>query len=203
MKENKADIIFHPVRIRIVQALFGGRQLTADQMVKILHGPSIATLYRHLNRLVEADIIAIVEERRVRGAVEKVYALAGSLAAEFNADEMQQSSPDDQMRHFTTLTGTLLNDFAQHLEHDPAGWASEGTFVRQEALNLTDEEARQMRNALMEALTPYLLNLPAPSRRRHLLTAILLSVIEMPVIEMPVIETPVIETMDEEQGTTA
>ena len=180
MQENKPDLIFHPVRIRILQALFGQRRLTSDQIAAALHGPSIATIYRHLNRLVAGGMVAVVEERPVRGTLKKVYALADDLAAEIDRGELRQSSPDDQMRHFKTLVGTLLHDFAQHLEHDPAGWASEGTVLRQEALNLTDEEARHVRSEVMDALTPYLANPVAPSRRRYLLTAILLPVFETP-----------------------
>src|SRR5437868_1029394 len=101
MEETRADVIFHPVRIRILQALFGGRTLTAQQLVEALDGPSIATLYRHLNRLVQAGILAVVEERPIRGTQEKVYALAHDQAATFTADEVRQISREDRMRHFT------------------------------------------------------------------------------------------------------
>jgi DNA-binding transcriptional ArsR family regulator len=178
MQENRADVIFHPVRIRIVQALFGDRRLTAYQLVEALGGPSIATLYRHLNRLVEAGIVAVVEERPIRGALEKVYALAHDRAATIEADELRQISREDHSRHFTTFIGALLHDYGRYLGQERFDMAEEGVIVRQESLNLTDAEARQISGVLKEALAPYRQIPPDASRRRRLLTLVLLPEVE-------------------------
>jgi hypothetical protein len=179
MKENRADVIFHPVRIRIVQALLGDRKLTAQQLLEILEGPSIATLYRHLNRMVGAGIVAVVEERPIRGALEKVYALAHDQAASFTAKEVRQISREDRMHHFTTLIGTLLNDFGRYLDQEASRRKEETVIIWQDALHVTHEEARQIGKILKEALTPYIKNPPNASRHRQLLTTIMLPVVEM------------------------
>ena len=116
MNEKKADVIFHPVRMRIVQALFGERRLTAQQIAALIEGPSIATLYRHLNRLIDAQVIQVVEERPIRGTVEKVYALAGEQAASFSADESRQASANEQKHNFNILLGTLQGDYERYLD---------------------------------------------------------------------------------------
>ena len=176
--EDKADVIFHPVRIRIVQALFGGRRLTAQQLAAEPGGASIATMYRHLNRLVEAGILTVAEQRPIRGTVEKVYALADEHAATFTPDELRRISPADQMRHFQTLVGTLLGDFGRYLARPGFDRATEGVIVRQEAFYVTDAEARRLRHVLTEALAPVLDTPPGPDRRRRMLTLILLPVEE-------------------------
>lgn len=180
MKENRADVIFHPVRIRIVQALFGNRQLTAHQLVAMLEGTSIATLYRHLNRLVEAGILAVVEERPIRGTTEKVYALAHDRAANISAEELRQMSREDHQRNFTTFVGSLLNDYGRYIGQETFDNAEDGVIVRQEVFHLTPEEARQVSGVLREAIAPFKEAPADASRRRHLLTMVFFPVIETP-----------------------
>ncbi|MCW3095809.1 MAG: transcriptional regulator [Chthonomonadaceae bacterium] len=178
MQENRADIIFHPIRIRVVQALFGERRLTTQQLVAILEGPSIATLYRHLNRMVQAGILAVVEERPIRGTFEKVYALAHEQAATFQTDEVRAIGREDRMRHFTTLIGTLLNDYDRYLSQEEIALGESGVILRQEALYVTEEETGRISAVFQETLAPYMHNPPDSARRRHLLTTILLPVVE-------------------------
>ena len=178
MAEKKADVIFHPVRMRIVQALFGDRRLTARQIADVLGGPSIATLYRHLNRLVRAGVIAVVEERPVRGTLEKVYALAGDQAATFSADEVRQFSRDEQVRNFNVLAGTLVGDYERYLGQDSFDPPSDAVVIRQKALNLTDDEARELSGALKAAFAPYVDNPLDGARRRRMLTFLLLPLVE-------------------------
>ncbi len=180
MKDNKSDAIFHPVRIRIVQALFGKRALTAQQLVQVVEGTSIATLYRHLNRLVEAGILAVVEERPVRGTLEKVYALAHDKAADIEQDEVQQLNGEEQMRNFTTLIGTLLNDYQRYLGQEQINPYSDGVMIRQVALNLTDDEAREVNTALKEIIAPYRQKPADPTRRRRMVTLLSLPIVETP-----------------------
>lgn len=178
MAENKADVIFHPVRMRIVQSLFGERRLTAQQIAAVLDGPSIATLYRHLNRLVDAEVIVVVEERPVRGTLEKVYALANDQAASFSADEVRQSSPEEQKHNFSILLGTLLSDYERYVSQPAFDPPEDGVMIRQKALNLTDDEARALSSALKAAFAPYASNPLDSSRRRRMLTMLLLPTVE-------------------------
>ncbi len=178
MRKNKADAIFHPVRIRIVQALFGGRQLTAQQLIGATGGYSIATLYRHLKQLIEAEIITVVEERPIRGTLEKVYGITQKSAVNFQPEELRQISPQDQARHFNTLIGTLLNDFSRYVSQEHFDRDQDGVLVRQTSLSLTDDEARHVREILRDALEPYFNRQPGPEHHRRILTTILLPVIE-------------------------
>ncbi|WP_309717853.1 helix-turn-helix domain-containing protein [Armatimonas sp.] len=177
-KENKAEIIFHPVRIRVVQALFGERQMTAHELQTATGVASLATLYRHLNRMVEAEILAVVEERPVRGAIEKVYAFAHGSVAKFQPEEYRAIPPEDQLRYFNALVGSLLNDFGRYVGQKQFDRGEDGVITRQIALNLTDEEAKQLWETLYEALAPYQKLALDPARRRRILTTILLPVVE-------------------------
>ena len=75
MNQSKMKLILHPVRMKIIQSLLNGKNLTVQQLSQRAKDVPQATLYRHLNKLLEADFIQVVQENQIRGTVEKVYAL--------------------------------------------------------------------------------------------------------------------------------
>ena len=77
--EFKINTILHPVRMRIMQSLLGGKELTAQEISNRVSDVPQASLYRHLNSLLEAEVLEVVEENKVRGTMEKVYALSNQL----------------------------------------------------------------------------------------------------------------------------
>jgi DNA-binding transcriptional ArsR family regulator len=70
-----ADLILHPVRLRIVRAFLGGRSLTTSALAAELADVPAASLYRHVARLVDAGVLEVVAERRVRGTIERTFVL--------------------------------------------------------------------------------------------------------------------------------
>ena len=169
----RSDAIFHPVRIRIVQALGGGARLTPAELAYAAGPTPVATLYRHLNRLARAGVVVIVAERKVRGTVERTYALAGDRAANIPRAELRRLSPRQLLRHFTTLVATLLDDYGRYLAGPSADVVRDGVVLRQEALALTRAEAEAVRVATLRALEPFLRNAGGAGRRRYLLTTLL------------------------------
>src|SRR5687767_9335525 len=110
-----ADLLLHPVRLRVLQALLDGRALTTAQIGAHLPDVATATLYRHVHTLVEAGVLEVVGEQRVRGAVERTYRLNGP-AAELDADALAAMTPDDHRRAFIAFVASLLADFDRYLE---------------------------------------------------------------------------------------
>lgn len=74
---NKAEILMHPVRIKITQALMRNREngLTPLEMLKVIKDVPQATLYRHIQVLLDSGVIRIVKEKKVRSVSEKYYVL--------------------------------------------------------------------------------------------------------------------------------
>jgi DNA-binding transcriptional ArsR family regulator len=172
MNESKLDLLLHPVRLRLLQSLIG-EELTARQLAARLPQVAQATLYRHLNRLVEAELIRVVEENRVRGTVEKVYALQED-AASLSPEEIAGASREDHLRYFTTFVITLLDDFARYLQRENIDFAADGAGYRQVALFLTDEELLEFTGQVNKLVEEALEKRPAPGRRRRLLSSILI-----------------------------
>ena len=76
-----ADLLLHPIRLRIIQAFLGDRALTTTELRAELPDVAPATLYRQVARLVGAGVLGVVAERRVRGATERTYVLRASSAS--------------------------------------------------------------------------------------------------------------------------
>jgi DNA-binding transcriptional ArsR family regulator len=171
MATSRADLILHPVRMRLLVTLVH-RQLTARQLSALVPDVPQATLYHHLGTLTRAGLLRVVSERPVRGAVEKVYTLADEHATLSPAD-LAHASDEDNLRYFTTYVSALLGDFARYLRQDaPIDLFADGVSYRATPFYLSDDEFAEAAAALQQAMLPFLRNEPAPNRRRRLFTVI-------------------------------
>ena len=167
MPSSRADLILHPVRMRLLITL-ARRELTARQLSELLPDVPQATLYHHLGTLTKAGLLRVVSERPVRGTVEKVYTVAQDNASLSQAD-LANASREDHLRYFTMFVSALLSDFARYLQQDkPIDLFADGASYTETPFYLSDDEFTQATRAMSQALIPFLDNQPAPHRRRHL-----------------------------------
>lgn len=76
------SVLMHPVRLRLVQRLALLGTATVQELAAALPDIPRASLYRHLRTLTELGYLTVVEETRVRGTVERTYALTDNPADE-------------------------------------------------------------------------------------------------------------------------
>lgn len=170
---TSADLLLHPIRLRIVQAFLGDRALaTADLRVELPDVPP-ASLYRHVARLVDAGVLSVVSERRVRGALERTYVLRVA-AASINLQEIEQMSRPDHRHAFMAFVAGLLGDFDRYLERDEFDPVRDGAGYRLAGLWLDDAEFAELMRALARVVQPRLANPPKPGRRRRILGTVVL-----------------------------
>ena len=67
---KKADLIIHPVRLRIMQALTN-QTLTTQEITDELGDVPKSSVYRHLKMLLDGGLIAVAETNLVKGIGEK------------------------------------------------------------------------------------------------------------------------------------
>ena len=147
-----ADVIMHPVRMRIIQQL-SSREVTTTQLRTALPDVSTATLYRHVAALVDAGIIAVVQERKIRGAVERTLAL-GSRMAHVDQDELRDMDTEQLRQAFLAYLGNLGEGFDDVLASDDAdvrGFLGFGMT----RLHVTAEDLAEIQARLGEILEPY------------------------------------------------
>ena len=168
-----ADLLLHPVRLRIVEAFLGDRALTTSQLRSELPDVAPASLYRHVARLVAGGVLAVVAERRVRGALERTYVLRVS-AASVDLDEVAAMSADDHRRMFIAFVAGLLGEFDRYLERGDVDLLRDGVSYRLAGMWLDDAEFAQLMRELALVLQPRLASGPRSGRRRRILGSVLL-----------------------------
>ena len=170
---STADLLLHPVRLRIVQAFLGDRALTTAQLSAELADVPPASLYRHVARLVNAGVLQVVAERRVRGAVERTYVLRVA-AAVIDPGEVSAMSADEHRQAFMAFVAGLLADADRYLAREDADPVRDGVGYRIAGLWLDDAEYAGMLRDLARVLQPRLANAPRKGRRRRILATVLL-----------------------------
>lgn len=169
-KPALADVVLHPVRLRIIQQL-GGRNRTTAQLREALPDIPQATLYRHVGALLDAEVIAVVDERRSRGAIERTLALGDRMAAIDHAELSAMSSA--QLRSaFLTFLGDVTGDFDRFLGADSPQTRELVGFART-LLYVSTKDLATIQAGLGELLAPYMTE-REDGRRRVSLTTILL-----------------------------
>jgi Helix-turn-helix domain len=168
-----ADLLLHPVRLRIVKAFIGDRALTTRQLAAELPDVPAASVYRHVGRLAEAGVLHVVSERRVRGITERTYMLR-LFAAQMQPGEVAAMSLDEHGSAFLAYVAGLLGDFDRYLATEPAEPAKDGAGYRVAAMWLTDAELADYRRDLAAISAPRLANAPGDGRRRRMLYTVML-----------------------------
>ncbi|MFE0784423.1 helix-turn-helix domain-containing protein [Streptomyces mutabilis] len=138
-----ANLLLHPVRMRILQTLVGAGELTTAQLRERLPDVSPATMYRHVATLTQAGILEVVHERRVRGTVERSYRVRQDEAL-VDEDARTAMSKEDHRQAFTVFTGAMMADFDRYLAREDTEPAREGVLYRQGAVWATPEEFAEL-----------------------------------------------------------
>ncbi len=168
-----ADLLLHPVRLRIVKAFLGDRALTTSQLAAELADVPAGSVYRHVALLAKAGVLQVVGERQVRGAMERTYALR-LFAAQILPDEVAAMTPEQHSQAFMAYIAGLLGDFDRYLESGVPDPDRDGAAYRVAAMWLTDAELADFLKDLNNVALPRLANAPGEGRRRRMLFTILL-----------------------------
>jgi hypothetical protein len=168
-----ADLLLHPVRLRVVQAFLGDRALTTGDLRTELPDVPPASLYRHVALLVDGGVLAVVAERRIRGVFERTYVLRSS-AASISLDELAKMTVEDHRHGFLVFVAGLISDFDRYLARGDIDLLRDEVSYRMLALWLSDHELAEMSKELFAVLQPRLTNVPKRGRKRRILSTILL-----------------------------
>jgi Helix-turn-helix domain len=168
-----ADLLLHPVRLRIVQAFLGNRTLTTAELRSELPDVPLASLYRHVGLLADGGVLRVVGKRKVRGTAERSYRL-DLAAASIGAGDAAAMTPEDHRRAFRTFAAALLGDFDRYLARagDHPDLARDRIGYRQAAVWVTDEEFDALVADLAAVLRPRLEQAPYGARRRRVVSIV-------------------------------
>ncbi|MCM3768794.1 helix-turn-helix domain-containing protein [Neobacillus niacini] len=173
MKESKVDVILHPVRMRIIQNLIN-QQLTSQQMKEMLPDIPQASLYRNIKKLVESEVIHVVDEIPIRGTVEKVYSVHDPNLLTISPDEMNKMSKEEHMGFFIKFIANLMGEYERYLSKEQIDLLADGVSFRQTSLFLTDEEFVEFINDLRMVYAKAAQNKPEKGRRKRTVATIMI-----------------------------
>jgi len=165
MAVDNAELVIHPVRLRILQSLESG-ELTTQEIADRLPDVPKSSLYRHLRLLLEGEFVSVADIRLVQGIQEKVYKL--SRPARLGPEDIADLSADDHLRYFTTYLMTLLRGFSDYLsESAEINFVADRVGYNEVSFWATRQELDDFAAVLNSALTPLLESREGEGRRRH------------------------------------
>lgn len=147
---SKADILLHPIRMRIVQEL-SKSEATGLELFQQLQDVPQATFYRHLKTLVEHNLVAIVEG--TANSKDRVYTLQTD-GSQLTASDVKELPPEEHMRLFTMFTSQLLQQAETYFETEPDYTTAKFGYGRVD-LHLKDEEWEAFRKEIAETIQRY------------------------------------------------
>lgn len=172
LARQRAKVLFHPERLRIVQTLANAKGLTTQQLAVRLPDIAPATLYRHLKRLTDARIVIVAAERQVRGVKERTYTVTQETAV-IGPAEMSAFNREERFSFFSQFIAALLDQYGRFLS-STAGNELTAVSYRQYPLYLSDDEMLAFLKELAGILSKHLENGPTRARKRRLFTAVLM-----------------------------
>ncbi|MET8870794.1 helix-turn-helix domain-containing protein [Nocardia sp. NPDC004604] len=164
-------LLLHPVRLRIVHAMSGGRTRTTSELCASLPDVHKATVYRHVGVLIDAGLLEVVDEQRVRGVTERYFRLRQDRAV-IDAEMGATMSLEDHRHGFTAAMAVLLAEFNAYLERPGADPVADSVGYRQGTLWLSPDELAEVISELRAVFMARAGNEPTPDRRSHLLSPI-------------------------------
>ncbi|MFF5995617.1 helix-turn-helix domain-containing protein [Lysinibacillus sp. KU-BSD001] len=154
---SKAEVLMHPVRMKILQALMQNKEggLSTLEMITVIKDVPQATLYRHIQILVDENIIHVIKERKVRSVTEKFYSLHEG-AARLNDADWKGLSKEQKINYISNYQLVLLSQYQHYLQslEDKAQDEDSATFSFIE-LTLTDEQFTYFHQELNGLVTKY------------------------------------------------
>ncbi len=179
---SRADAVLHPVRFRIL-TLVTGRQLSAQKIYAALSDVPQASVYRHINKLIEAGVLQCVEEAGSRGSgtgTERLYTIPTPGAASLSTEDTASVSLADNLQYFTNYCTLLMSKGTDYLNRKAIDGSTGGLYSF-EALYLSDSEYEHLVSGLQSLEGLALSNMPGPGRRRRLMFTALIPDHEDPI----------------------
>jgi DNA-binding transcriptional ArsR family regulator len=154
------QVLLNPIRSRILQFVATHETATAGEIASLMTDVPRTTLYRHLKILTENNVITVVAENRVRGSVERTYALNLKALSDLNTTE-------NALQNAFGFLMKIYGDFAEYFSDSNATPGIDKIFLSNAGLMLSDEEFDEFLSQLSEMLKKHVNNAPDGKRKQR------------------------------------
>lgn len=168
MQANEiTKLIMNPIRMRIIQYFMLNENATTTQIRGELEDIPKATLYRQMKMLEDANLIRVIKENRIRGAMEKVY--------ELNKENLMSGKENPQEEVLQIINSSLLSlmgEFNRYFTKANADPLKDLLCLTTSTLLLSDEEFKEFSGKMGEAINQVIKNKASKDRKIRRITFI-------------------------------
>lgn len=159
--KNINEIILNPVRMRIIQELSTTQTITANELCERISDVPRTTMYRHINVLIDNNILTVVAEKKVRGSLERKIALNISEVSKHNTIENAAQNAFE----FLMVNYTKFHKYFNGENPEPG---KDKIFLNNTVLMMSDREFDQFIEELRQLLLKYNLELAENRKARDI-----------------------------------
>ena len=124
-------------------------------MVKIIKDVPQATLYRHLQTMVDSGIIRVIKEKKVKSVSEKYYAI-NEEEAKIDGSEWKELSSKEKLDYISYYQLSLMTQYQSYLKKlDEQNSQEDSATFSVVELKMDEEQFIQFQNELKELMTKY------------------------------------------------
>lgn len=146
--KNINEIILNPVRMRVIQELSTMQNITSNELCERISDVPRTTMYRHINILIENNILSVVSEKKIRGSLERTIALNIPEILKHNTIENgAQNAFGFLMSHYAK--------FHKYFNGENPDPAKDKIFLNNTVLMMSDPEFGQFMEDLHQLLLRY------------------------------------------------
>ena len=142
---NITEILSNPIRIQVMQYLQTNGEATTKQIAEALSDISTPTLYRHINIMLEQEVLLVKEERKVRGGTERLLVI--------NEEKFGLSENLSQEAYQFLMS--LYMKFQKYSERDDANPKKDRLSLRTCILRLSDSRYDELMDEIGKVIEKY------------------------------------------------
>ena len=158
-----AKLILNPARLRILQYIRLHGSVRTSDIVKYLNDIPRATVYHHVKILEENNMIEVIKENRVRGTIEKVYALK----------EYTTSMEGETFVALSTAFYVgLMQEMNEYFSRKEQDHKKDNVFFSSALLYMSDNEYENLLKSIADLLKPYIEQTPKSNLKLRKLSII-------------------------------
>ena len=148
MPKDVLDIMLNPTRLRIIQAIAYHGRTTTNEICESISDVPRATLYRHISVLIDANVIHVIDEKKIRGSVERTLSIN---TAELNRQNTSENIPQQALRSFMHIYAK----FEKYFNSKTRTAGANLIFFNNTIMPMSDQEFEQFLSELASLFMKY------------------------------------------------
>lgn len=146
--EKKLKVLTDPVSNKILQLIRVKGRMTVAEIMDSCKDIPRATIYRRMDKMLQVGAIQIVETNKVRGQIEKVYAIKEMYLGE-------RPTSEENLSMITMSIMNILGQYQGYFGSDDVDVKRDKLFLLNYCVSLTDQDFSAMQRDIAEVVEKY------------------------------------------------